>query len=107
MLPSPAPDAETPTTHLNGTSVGGPDRLTILATTKVINVFSSAVATAVFTSRGVVDYKLGSILGVTMFVGAMVRGHTAMKLSHIWLRRIFVTAALVVAIKMLANFVHH
>src|ERR1035437_2530229 len=28
MLPSRAPDAETPTTHLNGTSVEGPDRLT-------------------------------------------------------------------------------
>ncbi len=47
-----------------------------VATTKVINAFSSAVATAVFMSRGVVDYKLGSILGITMFVGAMVGGHS-------------------------------
>jgi uncharacterized membrane protein YfcA len=78
-----------------------------VATTKIVNVFSSAVATAVFMSRGVVDYKLGSILGVTMFVGAMVGGHTAMKLSHVWLRRIFVTAVLVLAIKMLVSFVHH
>ena len=78
-----------------------------VATTKIINVFSSAVATAVFMSRGVVDYKLGSILGITMFVGAMVGGHTAMKLSHVWLRRIFVTAVLVLAIKMLVSFVHH
>src|ERR1039458_2883585 len=28
MLPSPAPDAETPTTHLKGISVEGTDRLT-------------------------------------------------------------------------------
>jgi uncharacterized protein len=78
-----------------------------VATTKLINVFSSTVATAVFMSRGVVDYKLGSILGITMFVGAMVGGHTAMKLSHVWLRRIFVAAVLVLAFKMILSFVYH
>ena len=45
-----------------------------VATTEVINVVSSAVATAVFLSRGVVNVKLGTILGVAMFCGAMLAG---------------------------------
>ena len=44
--------------------------LQAVATTKVINVFSSGVATLIFVWRGVVDLKLGIILGVSMFLGA-------------------------------------
>jgi uncharacterized protein len=40
-----------------------------VATTKVINVFSSAIATAIFLWRGVVDVRLGTILGIAMFFG--------------------------------------
>jgi uncharacterized membrane protein YfcA len=38
--------------------------------TKVIKLFSSVIATAIFASHGVVDYGLGVSLGVTMFLGA-------------------------------------
>jgi len=38
----------------------------------VINVFSSGVATVVFVWRGVVDLKVGIILGVSMFLGALL-----------------------------------
>src|SRR5258706_3997865 len=41
-----------------------------IASTKLINVFSSSIATAVFMWQGLVDYKLGLILGAAMFVGA-------------------------------------
>jgi uncharacterized membrane protein YfcA len=41
-----------------------------VATTKVINIFASAVATLIFAWHGVVNYKLGVILGLTMFLGA-------------------------------------
>jgi uncharacterized membrane protein YfcA len=75
-----------------------------VATTKVINVFSSAIATLVFAWRGVVDYKLGAILGGTMFVGAVVGGHVTMRVSPIWLRRIFLFAVLGLAAKMLFTF---
>jgi uncharacterized membrane protein YfcA len=75
--------------------------LQAVATTKVINIFSSLVATAIFAIRGVVDYKLGLILGLTMFVGALVGGHVAMRLSPVWLRRIFVVAVVMLAVKML------
>jgi uncharacterized protein len=72
-----------------------------VATTKVINVFSSAVATAVFLWRGVVDVKLGMILGVAMFIGALLGGRIALKLHPVWLRRIFIAAVLGLAVKML------
>ena len=40
------------------------------ATTKLMNACSSAIATIIFVWRGLIDYKLGIVLGVTMFVGA-------------------------------------
>ncbi len=78
--------------------------LQAVATTKVINLFSSLVATVVFAVRGVVDYRLGIILGVTMFLGAILGGHVAMRLSAAWLRRIFVVAVFTLAGKMLVGF---
>jgi uncharacterized membrane protein YfcA len=78
--------------------------LQAVATTKVINIFSSLVATAIFAIRGVVDYRLGTILGLTMFVGALVGGHIAMRLSAVWLRRVFVVAVIGLAVKMFFRF---
>jgi uncharacterized membrane protein YfcA len=75
--------------------------LQAVATTKVINVFSSGIATVVFVWRGVVDLKLGIILGITMFLGALLGGRIALHLSAVWLRRIFIAAVLVLAAKML------
>jgi uncharacterized membrane protein YfcA len=72
-----------------------------VATTKVINIFSSAIATAVFLWRGVIDAKLGMILGMAMFLGALLGGHVALNLHPVWLRRIFITAVLGLAAKML------
>jgi uncharacterized membrane protein YfcA len=72
-----------------------------LATTKVINIFSSAVATVIFASQGVVDYKLGIILGVTMSLGALIGGFATTRISGVLLRRIFLVAVLGLAAKML------
>lgn len=62
--------------------------LQAVATTKVINVSSSGVATLIFVWRGVVDLKLGIILGVSMFLGAVLGARIALFLSTVWLRRI-------------------
>ena len=78
-----------------------------VATTKVINIFSSAVATLIFAYNGVVDYKLGIILGVTMFLGAVVGGHITLRLSAVWLRRIFLLAVVGLAAKMFYGFLQH
>ena len=72
-----------------------------VASTKLINVFSSSVATIVFAWQGLIDYRLGIILAVTMFVGAYFGAHYATKLNELWLRRIFLTTVLLLAIKIL------
>jgi uncharacterized membrane protein YfcA len=72
-----------------------------VATTKVINVFSSATATAVFLWQGVVDVKLGILLGIAMFSGALLGARIVLRLHPVWLRRIFITAILGLSIKML------
>lgn len=78
--------------------------LQAVATTKVINIFSSLVATAIFAWSGIVDYKLGLGLGATMFLGAVVGGHVATRLSAVWLRRIFLLAVIALATKMVVGF---
>lgn len=75
--------------------------LQAVATTKVINVFSSSIATLVFVWRGVEDLKLGIILGISMFLGALLGARIALLLSIVWLRRIFIATVLCLAIKML------
>jgi len=75
-----------------------------IASTKLINVFSSGIATIVFMWQGLVDYRLGIILGVAMFAGAYVGAHYATKMNEIWLRRIFVTTVVVLAVKTLFDF---
>ncbi len=69
-----------------------------IATTKVINIFSSLVATLIFIVHGIVDYKLGFILGITMFIGGIIGSHIALKLSNIWLQRIYLTAVVTLAL---------
>ena len=76
-----------------------------VASTKLINVFSSLVATAVFMWQGLIDYKLGVIIGATMFAGAYVGAHYATKLNDVWLRRIFLATVFALAIKTLLDFV--
>lgn len=76
-----------------------------VASTKLVNVFSSAIATIVFMWQGLVDYKLGLILGITMFAGAYVGAHYATKLNDVWLRRVFLTTVLLLAIKTIYDFI--
>ena len=76
-----------------------------VASTKFINVFSSAIASIVFMWQGLVDYKLGAILAVTMFAGAYAGAHYVTKLNDLWIKRIFLSAVFLLAIKTLFDFV--
>ncbi|HEX2641019.1 MAG TPA: sulfite exporter TauE/SafE family protein, partial [Pyrinomonadaceae bacterium] len=75
-----------------------------IASTKVINVFSSLVASALFMWQGLVDYKLGVILGATMFVASYLGAHYATKMNDVWLKRIFLATVFLLAIKTLYDF---
>ena len=72
-----------------------------VATTKLINVFSSAIATVVFMSRHLIDYRLGCILGLTMFAGAFLGARLSIRLGDRWVRRIFLTAVWALGLKAL------
>lgn len=72
-----------------------------VATTKLVNVFSSLVATIVFMCRGLVDYRLGVLLGLSMFMGAFVGARVALRLNNLWLRRVFLATVVLLALKIL------
>ena len=74
--------------------------LEAIATTKLINIFSSAIARSVFMWHGLVDYRLGLLLGVTTFVGALVGDRFAIRVGNEWLRRIFLTAVWLLGLKV-------
>lgn len=75
--------------------------LQAVATTKIINFFSSGVATFVFLRRGFIDVRVGIILGIAMFIGALLGGRIVLHLSGVWLRRVFIAAVFALAINML------
>lgn len=75
-----------------------------VASTKLINVFSSAIATVIFMWQGLVDYRLGLILGATMFVAAYAGAKIVTRLDDVWLKRIFLFTVLILAIKTIYDF---
>ena len=75
-----------------------------VANTKIINVFSSLVASAIFAWQGLIDYRLGTILAVTMFVSAYAGARLVTKLDDVWLKRIFLATVFVLAIKIIIDF---
>lgn len=72
-----------------------------IAATKLMNLFSSIVAVALFFWHGIVDLKVGVVLGTAMFAGGALGGMTALKMNAAWLRRIFLVAVLALAARML------
>jgi uncharacterized membrane protein YfcA len=75
--------------------------LEAVAVTKVLNLFSSVVATAVFAARGLVDWGLGLMLGVASFGAAGAGAAVALNLSNRLLRRVYLVAVFFLAIKTL------
>ncbi len=80
-----------------------------IATTKLINIVSSGIATVIFMWRGLVDYRLGAILGLTMFQGGLLGARCARRLSNLWIRRIYLAALWLLGLKTLLFdvFGHH
>lgn len=75
--------------------------LQAVATTKVVNLFSSLVATAVYVWAGLIDWPLGLMLSVTMFFGALLGGRLALKLNNEVVRRVFLIVVVALAVKTL------
>jgi uncharacterized membrane protein YfcA len=71
-----------------------------VAVTKVLNFFSSLIATAIFAWQGIIDWKLGILLSAVSFAGAVLGATLVRRMSDIWLRRIFLTAVVVLTAKL-------
>ena len=82
----------------------GMDYTEAVGSTKLVNVFSSAIATLVFMWQGLVDYTLGIILAAAMFVGAYIGAHYATKMNEVWLKRIFLGTVVILAVKTLYDY---
>lgn len=76
-----------------------------IASTKLVNVFSCLIATVIFARHGLIDYKLGIILAVTMFTAAYFGARAAVKVDSEWLRRIFLAAVFLLALKTIFDSV--
>jgi uncharacterized membrane protein YfcA len=72
-----------------------------VSTTKIVNIFSSFIATVVFMFKGLVNYPLGIVLSIVMFVGALIGARLAIKMNNVWLRRVFLVVVIALAIKTL------
>ena len=83
----------------------GMDYAEAVGSTKLVNVFSSGIATLVFMWQGLVDYTLGIILAVTMFAGAYIGAHYAAKMNEVWLKRIFLGTVVILAAKTLYDYI--
>jgi uncharacterized membrane protein YfcA len=75
-----------------------------VASTKFINVFSSMIATIIFAWQNLIDYKLGLILAVTMFIAAYIGAKTVTKLNDVWIKRIFLGTFFILAVKTIFDF---
>ncbi len=75
--------------------------LRAVATTKVVNVVSSLVATVIFALKGAVDWRLGLILSGVMYAGATLGARWTLRLNERWIRRLFVTTVMLLALKTL------
>ncbi|MBD2111874.1 MULTISPECIES: sulfite exporter TauE/SafE family protein [Cyanophyceae] len=92
-------------TLLTATFVGcfGHSFIEAIATSKLVNIFSSLVATLVFIYLGLVDFGLGLLLGVVMFLGAFLGGRVVLRLPNCWLRRIYVVTVIALALRLLLS----
>ncbi|WP_228038306.1 sulfite exporter TauE/SafE family protein [Nodosilinea sp. LEGE 06152] len=92
-------------TLLTATFVGcfGHTFIEAIATSKLVNIFSSLIATAIFVHLGLVNFGLGLLLGVAMFLGAFWGGRVVLHWPNRWLRRIYVVTVAVLALKLLLN----
>ena len=75
--------------------------LRAMAVSRILNVASSAIATCVFAWHGVVEWRLGLILGCAAFAGAWTGARLAGKVPEKLLRTVFATAVAALALKSL------
>lgn len=72
-----------------------------IATSKLVNVFSSLIATLIFSRLGLVDYRLGLVLGLAMVLGASLGSQVVLKIGNLWLQRIYILVVVGLAAQLI------
>lgn len=76
-----------------------------VGTTKLVNLVSCGVASAVFAVAGVVDYRVAVPASLASFAGGWVGAHLAIKNGERFVRAMFLVTVLAMAAKMLVDLV--
>lgn len=69
--------------------------------TKVINLFSSGIACAVFYFNNLIDFELGIILAIFISLGAVLGVKLAIAKGNSWIRKVYIVVVILLAIKLL------
>ena len=64
-------------------------------------LFLSVTSLFIFIKNGVIDYQIGLVLFISMFIGGYLGAHTALKIGNLWLKRLFLLVVVISAIKLL------
>ena len=81
--------------------VFGLDFLQSALITKIFNIFSSLVACIFFFSHGLINFSVGIPLAISMSLGAFFGTKLAIAKGNLWVRNLFVTVVILLALKLL------
>jgi len=75
--------------------------LQVAFVTKIFNIFSSLVACAFFYYHSLIEFHVGVPLAVSASLGAVLGATLAIRKGNLWVRKVFLIAAMVLAVKLL------
>ncbi|MEK6921020.1 MAG: sulfite exporter TauE/SafE family protein [Nanoarchaeota archaeon] len=61
----------------------------------------SVSSVIIFALNGIIDYKIGIVLFITMSIGSYIGAHVAIKKGDLWVKRLFVLFVIISGIKLL------
>jgi len=74
-----------------------------VGTTKLVNLVSCAVASAVFIVSGLVDYRVAVPASLASFAGGWVGAHLVLRRGEKFVRALFLAAVLAMAVKLFVD----
>ncbi|MFH1837747.1 MAG: sulfite exporter TauE/SafE family protein [Candidatus Omnitrophota bacterium] len=82
----------------------GFDFLQTAGMTKVLNLFSSLVASLIFWQNGLIDLHVGIPLAVAISLGGYSGAKLAIRKGNVWVRRLFIGMMVFLAVKLFLRF---
>jgi uncharacterized membrane protein YfcA len=70
-------------------------------TLKMPGLFFTAIAASIFAIHGAIDYPMALSMFVGGFTGSYLAAHYSDRIGNIWIKRLFLAAVLVMAVKLL------